>query len=106
LETLKAYANEHLEPEQRHQLLSRHAAFFAALATKYADADPEERPATPIICADWANFRAALEWALYYGNNYDVGTRLLYALRRLPELHDNPELKVWLPYELATDSVR
>lgn len=100
LDTLKTYANERLDNSGRQQLYRRHALFFADLAQHCASPRAEhEHEGLERVRADWANFMAALEWTLFYGNDAELGMRILCALRRLPGLEESPELQVWDAYE-------
>ncbi|MDX2379101.1 MAG: adenylate/guanylate cyclase domain-containing protein [Acidimicrobiia bacterium] len=67
LETMRAYARDHLEQSGTlQQYRDRHAACFGELARR-AESDmtgPHERDAERSLDRRWPDFRAALEWAI------------------------------------------
>jgi predicted ATPase/DNA-binding SARP family transcriptional activator len=74
LETLREFAAEQVEPEERRKLARRHAAFFLALAERAdAEADGEEGVARlQEVEREYDNLRAALDGCLQSDSSRDA----------------------------------
>ncbi len=103
LETIREYAWEQLEPRELDALRQRHRSYFVALAEASAPHmhDRHESATSARLAPDYANFRAAVSYALAADEPDDVG-RILGAVYPFLISHGHlGEVREWTEAALA-----
>jgi predicted ATPase/class 3 adenylate cyclase len=75
LETIRDFADEHLDDEETEAMRRRHRAYFLAVAAASAEGlhDASEAAVSARLAPDYANFRASVSYALAAGEPGDAG---------------------------------
>jgi predicted ATPase/DNA-binding CsgD family transcriptional regulator/transcriptional regulator with XRE-family HTH domain len=111
LETMRDYARLHLEASgEAERVRARHAHYAVdlvkRLGTVVSASGPDARAALQQLSREWANLRAALQWAVD-GAHADIGLRLAGALAEIwSRLGTYQEGSYWLAQVLALPDAR